>query len=456
MTPVGQDEPVATPPSDPSTPIGSLVDADPAATTGAVAHPTAADPERGHHAELTAGTGLEGTGFSPGTGPADGADPAESATDAADKAGASSSALFGRGMLYVVVSSLQLLTGALASPILAHLLGDPAEFGRLSSAIALHQLLIVVAIVGLDQAIVLKRSEDGHDGNVRALASTSIMLATAVTALLWLTAGWWAPLFGFDAGSQLALITVLWTIPSAGVMVQLALLLTADRLKPYAVVSVLAAVGGQVAGIVAVLIFGRQAAIYAWGLLGADLVAAVIGWSLTRPTLKRAFSWSLLKPSLALGTPLMFGALSMFVLNAGDRIIIQRELGPAEVGRYQVAYTVGFVAVQMIGLTSKAWTPRFAAIRDRTLRWQIIGSSRDSIYALLSPVVLGIILAAPLLLRIVAPSSFRPETLLMVTLLVLIGAYPVAASGASSRMLITSRRARPLATWMAIAATVNV
>ena len=376
-------------------------------------------------------------------------------SEVADKAGASSSALFGRGLLYVVVASLQLVTGAFVSPVMTRLLSE-LEFGRLSSAIALHQLLIVGAIVGLDQAIVLKRAEDGHDRNARALASTSILMATGVTAVLAATSLWWAGLLSLEPGSQLVLVTVLWTIPSAGVMVQLALLLSTDRLKAYATVSILAAVGGQIVGITAVILLHREASIYAWGLLAADLLATLIGWTITRPTLKRAFSWDLVKPALLLGAPLMLGALSSFVLNAGDRIILAALEGQVEVGRYQIAYTVGFVAVQLIGLTSSAWTPRFAAVKDRALRWKVIGAARDSIYGLLSPVVLGIVLGAPLLLRIVAPARYELEPLLFVSFLVLISAYPVAANGASGRILITARRARPLAAWAAAAAAFNV
>ena len=365
-------------------------------------------------------------------------------------------ALFGRSLLYVVVASLQFISGAVASPVLAHLLHDPAEFGALSSAIALHQLLIVFALAGLDQAVVLKRAEDGHDREVRALASASILLATAVTAVLWVTARWWAVPLGFPEASPLVTITVLWTIPSAGVVVVLGLLMASDRLKPYSLITLLAIVGGQVLGIVLVLTVQRSAAVYGGGLLAADAVAMLVGWAVTRPTFRGAFSWSLLKPALALGMPLMLGALSAFVLNAGDRIVIQRVAGAAEVGRYQIAYTIGFVALQLLGQTSKSWIPRLAGVSDDAARWRLIGSSRDSLYRLLSPIVLGLTLGAPVVLRIVAPASFRPESLLVVSYLIVVTAYPVAAAGASGKILITAHRTRPLAVWAAVAALVNV
>ncbi|MBM9466730.1 lipopolysaccharide biosynthesis protein [Nakamurella leprariae] len=375
-------------------------------------------------------------------------------SEATDRA--SGSALFGRGLLYGIVTALQLVTSALVSPILAHLMGDPAEFGRLSSAIALHQMLVVVGVVGLDQAVVLRRGQDGHDRDARSLASAAIMVVTAVTGLLFVTSRWWGEFFGFGEASPVVTVTVLWTLPSAAVMIMMGLLLAGDRLGPYTAVGIATAAGGQIAGIVVVLIAGPSAQDYLLGLVAVDIVATVAAALLTRPQWRRAMSWKVLRPGLTLGAPLMFSALSLFVLNAGDRIVIQRLLGPAEVGRYQIAYTVGFVAAQLIGLIGSAWTPRFAAIKDLPTRWRLIGQSRDALYRVLCPVVLGVVLAAPMLLRIVAPESFQPDSLLIVVFLIVSNAFLIAATGATGRMLITEGRSVPLAVWAGTSAALNV
>ena len=408
---------------------------------------------------VTAGTG-EGTAASAEAGTAASAEagPAESAGTAAAGSG-----LFGRSLLYTVVSAAQLVTGALVAPVLAHVLDDPAQVGLLSAAIALHQLLVVLALVGLDQAVVLQRARDGEgsgDHLVRALAGAAVVLVCAVTVLLWATASWWAPLFGFPPGAVplpgIVAVTVWWTVPSATVMVVLCLLLAADRLRAYTVVSVLAAVGGQVAGLGAVLALGGGAGTYAWGLLGADLLAAFVGWRLTRPRLRGALSPRVLGPALAFGAPLMISSLSVFVLNAGDRVVVQRLAGSAELGRYQIAYTVGFLAVQLIVMAGNSWLPRFAAVRDDALRRRLVGTTRDSVYGLLTPVLLGVSLAAPVVLVVAAPASFRPRELLSVVVLVALSAYPVAAATATGRVLVTEGRTRPLAVCTALAAVTNI
>jgi O-antigen/teichoic acid export membrane protein len=144
----------------------------------------------------------------------------------------------------------------------------------------------------------------------------------------------------------------------------------------------------------------------------------------------------------------MLSGLSIFVLNVSDRLVTQRLLGSVEVGRFQVAYTLGYVLVLILSFTNRAWIPRLAQIEDDADRWTLVRESRDGIFRLLMPAILGITLAGPVLLRVVAPPSFRPESLLIVVYLVAMAAFPVTAVGASARMLITLRMGRPLA-WSA-------
>jgi len=382
------------------------------------------------------------------------------AEHAESQAKASGSTLFGRGLLYVVVAGLQLVTGAIASPVLAHVLDDPAQLGNLATAIALHQFLAALLLVGLDHAVVLRRAVDGHDRDVRVLAGSAMVVVSLLTVVVWATSLWWAPAFGLT-DRPLVLLTVLWSVPAAGVMVSGGLLLAADRLRPYSVLGAMTAVGGQVLGLAVVLghaTSGRTspAAEFAVGLVAADVAGLVVGFALTRPRLRGALSWRRLAPALALGVPLALDSVSAFVLNAGDRILLQRLAGAEAVGRYQIAYTLGYAAVMVIGLMSATWTPRFAAVADRVVRWQLIGATRDTILRLLAPVVLGIAFGAPVALRIVAPASFRPEALLPVVVLVVLSAYPVAAGSASGRMLVTDGRTRAFALCTAAAAVVNL
>lgn len=366
-----------------------------------------------------------------------------------------SGSLFGRDLIYVVVWSMQLISAVIVSPVLAYVLG-PAEFGSLATAIALYQLLIVVAVIGLDRAITLQLAEDGHDRGARKLLAYGIGLAVAVGAIALVTAPLWGPVAGLGDRPALTVAAVLWTAPGAVVMMAMALLMAQDRLLPFAVVSLLSALGGQLFGIVLLLAVSADATTYAWGGVVSQTAAMVVGLVLARPLVSGGIDRDLLTRAIRLGVPIMVSGLSVFVLNAGDRIVLQRELGAVEVGRYQVAYTVGSVVILLLVSTSQAWTPRIAAVREIVARTTLIGRSRDELYRLLIPMLLGLTLGAPLALRIVAPASFEPEGLLAVVYVVALSALPVTALGATNRELLTSRRTRPLAVAGVCAAGLNV
>lgn len=387
--------------------------------------------------------------------PTDNAPPVNVPVEPMPAASNESSHLFGRGLLYVVVWALQLIAGTVVSPILAYTLG-PAEFGALASAIALHQVLSVLALLGLDQAIVLERADDPSGKTARGLLSVGIAISFGVTLALTATGGLWASSLGFDGFSPLVIAVILWTAPGAVVQAILALLLAEDRLRAFTWVSALAAVGGQLIGLFLLFFVHRDATTYAWGGVASQFLAMAIGIVLARPRLRGLFDVDIAWRAIKLGVPLAVVSLGYFVLNAGDRIVIQRILGPAEVGRYQVAYVVGYTVVLLLTFTSSAWLPRFAAVKDDFERWRLSAQSRDELYRLLIPVVFAVTLAAPIALRIVAPAEFEPNGLVLVVFLVALSAYPVAAGGASSRLLITLRKGRSVATITLIAAAVNI
>ncbi len=365
------------------------------------------------------------------------------------------SGLFGRGLLFPAVAALPLLTATIVSPVLAHRLGSE-EFGLLAAALALHQVLTVVAAVGLDQALVLQRAEDRSDSAARGLIATGMVIAAAVSLVVGLTAPAWSRALGFPGVDALVLATVLWTAPAVTAQLALALLLGQDRLRSFAVVSLCSSVGGQVVGLALVLLLDGGAAVYGWGGVVGQSVAMLAGVVLARPDFRRVLDRPVVARALATGVPLAFSTLSVLVLDVGDRLVIQRTLGAAETGRYQVAYVIGIIAVAVLNLVGQSWSARIADVRDERARVAVIGSARDALYGLFCPMVLGIVLAAPLLLRVFAPADFRPATLLPVVFVVILSGIPFIATLAATRALVAARRTRPLAVAAATAAVVNI
>ncbi|HEV7188892.1 MAG TPA: oligosaccharide flippase family protein [Blastococcus sp.] len=373
---------------------------------------------------------------------------------AEDDHGSFLAGLFGRGLLYVVVTAAPLLTAMVVSPVLAHMLG-PAQFGLLAAAISLHQLVMAVAIFGVDQALILVRAESGDDRSPRMLVTAGTMLALVLTVAAGATVGLWSALLGFPTPT-LAIVTLCWTVPTTFLELGLALLMARDKLRSFAVVSIVLSVGSQVLGLAFLLLGPRTSVIYAWGGIAGRVLAVAACLFLVRPLWFRRGDWPVVRGAFGLGLPIALSAISIFVLNSGDRLVIQRILGSAEAGRYQLAYTIGFEAITVFAFTGEAWAARFAAVRDDGRRWALLGQARDHLYELLGPALLAVNLAAPLLLRIFAPPSFRPVGLLLVVLLVSFSGVPSVAILGSTRALITQRRTKPIALAAGVAAVLNL
>jgi O-antigen/teichoic acid export membrane protein len=363
--------------------------------------------------------------------------------------------MFGRGLLFVLLLSLQISILTIVSPVLARLLG-PVQFGRVALAIALHQVLLVLGIFGLDQSVVLQHVERDGRNRARGLIASAALLASGLTVVADLTGPLWSRTLGFGAYSGLVVVAVLWTMPASVCQVIMAYLRAEERFRPFAVVSLLSSVGGQVCGIGLLFVFGRDATIYAWGGVVAQCASLLFGIAATRPRLAGILDVRTTVRALRLGLPLAMNGLAVFVLNAGDRVVVERDLGPRQVGRYQIAYTVGSIIVVMLSVVAQAWAPRIFAIEDRCARWAVIARVRDETYRLLLPVVGGLSVVAPMALAIVAPSSFAPSSLAPIVFIVALSALPVSATLSSTRALVSMRRARPVAVASASAAVLNV
>lgn len=363
--------------------------------------------------------------------------------------------LFGRDMLYVVVWSLQLITATVISPVLAHVLPS-GQFGLLASAIALYQILSVLAVLGLNQALVLERAADPESPAARGLILSGVVIAFIVTTAMLATVALWGPALGFEGNTTLVIIVILWTFPGAVVQLCLAYLVAEDRLRVVAVVSFVAAVGGPVGGAVLLLTVHTDAVTYALAGVGTQVIAMVAGLLATRPTMRGLRDFSVTTRALRIGLPLALSSVFYFVLIAGDRIVIQRALGSEAVGRYQIGYTVGSAVILLLSFTNNAWTPRFAAVSDVAHRVIVSAKSRDELYRLLLPCILGVALGAPVVLAVVAPPRLAPDRLQWVVLLVALSAFAVAASGASGRLLLTARRATTIGVIACATAVLNL
>jgi O-antigen/teichoic acid export membrane protein len=110
----------------------------------------------------------------------------------------------------------------------------------------------------------------------------------------------------------------------------------------------------------------------------------------------------------------------------------------------------------LLGVLSTAWMPRIFAIDGAEARAAVLVASRDAVYRLLVPVVIGLSVGSPLVLRLWAPPEYRPDELVFVTCVVIISAIPYAAGLTLRRGLLAEGRTGMIAGATAMAAMVNI
>ncbi len=366
------------------------------------------------------------------------------------------SEMFGRGLIYGAVLALQPVAMIVVTPLTVRNLSR-IQFGRLVTTLTLVQLLAVVLGFGLGAAIQRLHSEDDDSyRKTRGLLGFSLVLALTTTILVDLSGPVWANLLGVGPyGSTLRF--GVWAAGLAAMVLLIAQLFRSeDRLGAFVTVMLPFAVGSQLLGLAFILWLHSSASEYLAGMCIGEVVAVAMGILLSRPLITSFSERNIVISGLALALPLVPNGVAYQILNLGDRIVVQHQLGEFAVGRYQLAYNAGAMVVLVLILLNQAWIPKIFAIKDVAARRAVLAELRKEVYLLLIPLIVGASLIAPIVLRILAPPSYQTNDLLLVVSLVAVSAIPFAAFQANTRALTVFSRTRALIWAGPFAAFVNI
>ena len=388
---------------------------------------------------------------SAGVVPADRPGPAEPGSGV----GATVGVMFRRDSLYMVASSLQLLSGVVVTPFMTRVLGVH-QYGIFAADLALLYVLYYTSNLGLNIGIQRLYSQPDGERRSRNLLAASLVLVSLVTALVYLTGPRWSPVLGFGDFPLSTRLTVVWSGLFAMTWICLAVLRCHERLFVFTVVCLLQAIVGIGIGTLVAFLHRHLATDVLWCALVTQAVAVVLSLSTITPHVRGLWDVRTVGATLRFSLPIVPLQLSTFVLSASDRFIVLRDLGAGATGRYQVAYTLGAVGISLLTFLNLAWLPRIFSIADRHTRAEVLAASRDGLSRLLVPVTIGIALAGPILLRIWAPLSFRTEELLPIIVLVVAATVPVCTAFVHSRVLLSEGRSAVVALVTIVAAAVNV
>lgn len=362
--------------------------------------------------------------------------------------------MFTRDFLYLVVSALQVLLSTFVTPFLTRRL-SAGEYGQLALAISAMQILGPILSFGLPFAS--QKAFAGEDGirRARGMLAISVILAAAALLIVVLAAPAWGPAIGLDRVLD-ARLAAAWGACFALTWTSLAILRSRENLGRVIVVSALQSLGSQAVGLALLYLQTPNLTSYLEGVIMGQGAAALVGVLPLRPDWSALAAIRRYSRALLFGLPMVPQQLSVFILYAGDRIVVRHDLGSAATGRYSVAYNVGSLGVVLLVFVNQVWMPRIYAVADRVVRSRLLASSRDAMNLLLVPVVIGLAAAAPVVLRVWAPQSFGPSGLTWIVGLVAICTFPYGQFLANMRALMSEGRTGRAAVTTLIAAVANI
>jgi O-antigen/teichoic acid export membrane protein len=103
-----------------------------------------------------------------------------------------------------------------------------------------------------------------------------------------------------------------------------------------------------------------------------------------------------------------------------------------------------------------SWMPRIFALTSPRARSAVLSRSRDAVYLLLLPTVIGISVGAPLVLAVWVPPRYHPYGLLVVVAALSVSSVPLAGVQAATRVLLLAGTTRPIASRTLLAAGISV
>lgn len=366
------------------------------------------------------------------------------------------SALLGRGSIYTLATAAQLTAGVLVIPVLTRLV-EPAEMGVIALAIVVTAVLAVIAGAGLP-AVVVRTYFIGPDGpaHARRLLRRCLVAALLVAAVAETTGPLWSELFG-DVGYGGALRLAVWAaVPMAMLACSQSILRAEEKPGRFVASAVVATAVGPAAGLVLVAAFDGGAEQYVLGMLIGQVVAATLacGWA-GLSSFGAIPGGSLTREALRIGLPTVSHSLAIYVLAAGDRVVVEALEGIGQVGRYQVAYQIGALVLAIIVAFNNAWDPIIFGEREER-RWQSLAETRAVLHRIAGMLAASLALGAPLALLVAAPDSYDSTALVPVTAIVAVSAIPMVSYMASYHVLLWRGRTGVLTWATPLAAVTNI
>lgn len=267
---------------------------------------------------------------------------------------------------YVSGYVLQKAVGFLLIPLWARFL-TPTDYGITGTLLAYSGILSTVLAMGLHGAVVRHYYDYASDtAKQKSYVSSLILFQIIVPGVIVLILSVLGPALWsrftagtipFDPYVRIALWTVYVDLLA---QIPIALYQAQQQARQFVAVQY----GRFILGVATSLLFVVALRMGAAGVLLSQFVSAILITALVLYLAARAWltlhvAWRYVREGLAYGLPLVPHALASWVLQAADRLILERSVSLTEVGLYNFGYTLGMSMQFLVMGINQAWTPHY-------------------------------------------------------------------------------------------------
>lgn len=266
-------------------------------------------------------------------------------------------------LVYGLGDTINKLIGILILPLFSRFL-TPSDYGVAGILVITNTLILGLCDLGMSNGMARFFHEEKDKDKVFSTAQMAMLAITVIIAVL----GWiFSPfisqaLFKSSQYAQVvgySFLTIPFSIAVTAPFMRLRLM---EKAKTYAFFSVSRVITGVLLNFILIVVFHFGLKGYILGpLINATLYALVLT-IYTRKDIGFTFDRVLFRKMFKFGFPFVLGLMSFWIMDWADRIILTRYTNLAEVGLYNLGYTLGMASMLVVGSFQTAWTPFYLSI----------------------------------------------------------------------------------------------
>ena len=271
--------------------------------------------------------------------------------------------------IYGIGQVLNRFIGFLLLPLFTAYL-SPADYGIIAILGLISFIAVSLFSLGVNGAIGVCYFDDNSDAHKQQTVWTTFFILLAGTFLLYLCAF----LFPHQI-SQIAFSTtryadlMVMTLLTAGMTILTSpftlYLQFEEKAKLFVILTIITTLFSVALSCTLVVLFKRGV----HGMVESTLIASMIGlflfFSFTFARLKIKTSRKMMRKLLMLGLPLVPSAFMVFVLQHGNKYILQYLSGLDAVGIYNIGFNLGMAMSLLVAALQSSWLPYFMSYVDK-------------------------------------------------------------------------------------------